>query len=59
MTLRFTKLRVETKPKVDVYADNTRIGSTPADIAADVAALTVLVPKSAPKGRTGRAGRPK
>jgi diacylglycerol kinase family enzyme len=44
MGLRFTRLRVETKPRVPVYTDNLRAGMTPAEIRAEVGALKVLLP---------------
>ena len=47
MTIKFTRLRVETKTRAAIYADNARIGWTPAEIVADLAALHVLLPASA------------
>ena len=40
---RFRKLEVTTKPRVRVYADNERVGRTPATITAEVSALKVIV----------------
>ena len=48
MTIKFTRLRIETKGPVSIYADNAKVGRTPAEIVADLAALHVLLPKSAP-----------
>ncbi|HVH63335.1 MAG TPA: diacylglycerol kinase family protein [Candidatus Dormibacteraeota bacterium] len=44
--LRFRKLRVKTRPRVRVYADNQLVARTPATIAAEVSALKVLLPVS-------------
>lgn len=40
----FTRLEVRTKPRVRVYADNTKVGRTPATITAETSALRVLMP---------------
>jgi len=45
MGLRFTRLTVETRPRVPVYADSKRVGSTPAAITAEVGGLKVLLPR--------------
>jgi len=45
MGLRFTRLSVATKPRVPVYADSKRAGSTPATITAEVGGLKVLLPR--------------
>lgn len=42
--MRFRKLRVKTRPRVRVYADNQLVGRTPATIAAEASALKVLLP---------------
>jgi diacylglycerol kinase (ATP) len=47
MGLRFTRLRVETKPRVPIYTDNVRAGLTPAEIRAEGGALRVLLPPNA------------
>jgi diacylglycerol kinase (ATP) len=41
---RFRMVHVETRPAVRVYADNQLVGETPADVAAEVSALKVMVP---------------
>lgn len=40
---RFRKLEVVTRPKVRVYADNARLGRTPATITAELSALRVIL----------------
>lgn len=40
---RFGKLEVITKPRVRVYADNARLGRTPATITAELSALRVIL----------------
>lgn len=40
---RFRKLEVVTKPMVRVYADNARLGRTPASITAELSALRVIL----------------
>jgi hypothetical protein len=42
---RFGKLVVTTKPKVRIYADNVRLGRTPATIVAELSALHVILPR--------------
>jgi diacylglycerol kinase (ATP) len=42
--VRFKRLRVRTRPRVRVYADNQGAGRTPAIVTAEVSALRVLVP---------------
>ena len=42
---RFRTLRITTTPRVRIYADNVRIGRTPATISAQVSSLKVVVPK--------------
>jgi diacylglycerol kinase family enzyme len=42
---RFHKLRVTTKPRTRVYADNVRVGFTPASITAELSALKVILPQ--------------
>ena len=44
MGFRFRKLTVTTTPKVEVYADNQKIGTTPVEITAELGALKVLLP---------------
>lgn len=58
MTIKFTRLRVETKTRASVYADNAKVGSTPAEIVADRAALQVLLPASAPPPEKEKKVRP-
>jgi len=41
----FTRVEVRTKPRVRVYADNMKVGRTPATITAEVSALRVMMPK--------------
>ena len=40
---RFRKLVVTTKPKVRIYADNARVGPTPANLTAEVSAVRVIL----------------
>ena len=42
---KFRKLEVTTKPKVRIYADNAKIGPTPATISAELSALQVILPR--------------
>jgi diacylglycerol kinase family enzyme len=42
---RFQKLQVTTKPRARVYADNVRVGLTPASITAELSALKVILPQ--------------
>jgi diacylglycerol kinase family enzyme len=42
---KFRKLVVTTKPKVRIYADNEKIGPTPATITAELSALRVILAK--------------
>lgn len=42
---RFHKLQVTTKPRVRIYADNVRVGLTPASITAELSALKVILPR--------------
>jgi diacylglycerol kinase (ATP) len=42
--MSFRRLRVETSPRVGIYADAEQAGETPADVEADVGALNVLLP---------------
>jgi diacylglycerol kinase (ATP) len=42
---RFRKLQVTTRPRVRIYADNIRIGLTPATITAELSALKVILPR--------------
>jgi len=44
MTLRFRRLTIDTRPRVQVYADNKRLGRTPVQIQARPRALRVAVP---------------
>lgn len=44
MVFKFHSLVIETKPRVDVYADNIRVGRTPLTVSADPDALRVFVP---------------
>ena len=45
MGFRFRKLTVTTKPKVEVYADNRKVGTTPLEISAHLGALNILLPR--------------
>jgi diacylglycerol kinase (ATP) len=45
MGFRFRKITVATKPKVEVYADNEKVGMTPVEISAQLGALNILLPK--------------
>jgi diacylglycerol kinase (ATP) len=45
---RFRKLQVTTRPMARVYADNARIGRTPASVTAEVSALKVILPAPTP-----------
>lgn len=45
MGFRFRKVTITTKPKVEVYADNRRVGDTPVEISAQLGALNVLLPR--------------
>jgi len=45
MGFRFRKITVTTKPKVEVYADNQKVGKTPIEISAQLGALKILLPK--------------
>jgi diacylglycerol kinase (ATP) len=42
---RFHKLEITTKPRVRIYADNVRVGLTPASITAELSALKVILPR--------------
>src|SRR5438876_3766393 len=42
---RFRKLQVTTKPRARIYADNIRVGLTPASISAELSALKVILPR--------------
>ena len=42
---KFRKLEVTTKPRVRIYADNAKIGPTPATISAELSALQVILPR--------------
>jgi diacylglycerol kinase (ATP) len=44
MVLKFQSLVIETKPRVDIYADNIKVGRTPLTVSADRYALRVFVP---------------
>lgn len=41
---KFRKLLVTTRPKVRIYADNVKLGLTPATITAELSALRVILP---------------
>jgi diacylglycerol kinase (ATP) len=45
MGFRFRKITVTTKPKVEVYADNQKVGKTPVEISAQLGALSILLPR--------------
>jgi diacylglycerol kinase family enzyme len=42
---KFRKLEVTTKPAVKIYADNAKVGRTPATITAELSALQVILPR--------------
>jgi diacylglycerol kinase family enzyme len=42
---RFKKVRVKTRPRVRIYADNQLAGRTPATISAEVSAIKVILPR--------------
>jgi hypothetical protein len=42
---KFRKLVVTAKPNVRIYADNAKVGRTPAVITAELSALKVILPK--------------
>jgi diacylglycerol kinase (ATP) len=42
---KFRKLEVTAKPNVKIYADNAKIGRTPATITAELSALKVILPR--------------
>lgn len=44
MSIRFQRLTVSTKPRVDIYVDQHHIGRTPLVVTADVRALKVVLP---------------
>lgn len=45
MGFRFRKITITTKPKINVFADNMNAGDTPAEIAAEIGALNILLPR--------------
>jgi diacylglycerol kinase (ATP) len=45
MGFRFRKITITTKPKVEVYADNQKVGKTPVEISAQLGALNILLPR--------------
>jgi diacylglycerol kinase (ATP) len=45
MGFQFQKLTVTTKPKIEVYADNQKVGKTPVEISAELGALSILLPR--------------
>ena len=45
MGFQFRKIRITTKPMIEVYADNQKVGKTPIEIEAEVGALSILLPK--------------
>ncbi len=45
MGFRFREITITTRPKVEVYADNQKIGKTPVEISAQLGALNILLPK--------------
>ncbi len=47
MGFRFRKITVTTRPKVEVYTDNQKVGRTPVEITAQLGALNILLPKRA------------
>ncbi len=45
MGFRFRKISVTTKPRIEVYADNQKVGKTPVEISAQLGALNILLPR--------------
>ena len=45
MGFRFKKITVTTKPGIEIFADNMKVGRTPATITAELGALNILLPK--------------
>jgi diacylglycerol kinase family enzyme len=45
MGFRFRSITVTTRPKVEVYADNQKVGKTPVQISAQLGALNILLPR--------------
>jgi diacylglycerol kinase family enzyme len=45
MGFRFRTITVNTKPKIEVYADNQKVGRTPIEISAQLGALSILLPR--------------
>jgi diacylglycerol kinase (ATP) len=45
MGFRFQKITVTTRPRVEVYADNQKVGRTPVEISAQLGALSILLPR--------------
>jgi YegS/Rv2252/BmrU family lipid kinase len=57
MSFRLRRVRVETKPRVAVFADNMKAGRTPVTISVDPRALLVILPP-ATSARGAKPGRP-
>jgi len=45
MGFRFKRITVTTKPLIEIFADNAKVGRTPATITAELGALNVILPK--------------
>ena len=56
MRFRFRRLRITTKPKVPLFADNAEVGRTPAEVVADLGALQMILPAAA-RGRANKASK--
>jgi diacylglycerol kinase (ATP) len=52
MGFRFRRITVTTRPKVEVYADNRKVGKTPVEISAQLGALDILLPRKVLPPRT-------
>jgi diacylglycerol kinase (ATP) len=52
MGFRFRKVTVTTRPRVEVYADNQKVGKTPVEISAQLGALNMLLPRKVLPPRT-------
>jgi len=45
MGFKFRKITITTKPSIEIFADNQKVGRTPAIITAELGALSVVLPK--------------
>ena len=51
MGFRFREVTITTKPQMEVFADNLKVGKTPATITAEVGALNILLQKKVAQPR--------